>query len=38
MEINYEYWQHQKPGFEKAACAWVLFLALLLLFGAAGLV
>jgi hypothetical protein len=38
MEIDYEYWEHQKAGIEKAACAWIIFLALVLLFAAAGLV
>ena len=38
METNYEYWEHQRPGVEKTACAWVMFLALVLLFGALGLV
>ena len=28
MEIDYEYWEHQKAGIEKAACAWIIFLAL----------
>jgi hypothetical protein len=38
MEIDYEYWEHQKAGIEKAARAWIIFLALVLLFAAAGLV
>jgi hypothetical protein len=38
MEIDYEYWEHQRPGLEKTACAWLIFFALVLLFGAAGLV
>jgi hypothetical protein len=37
MEIDYEYGE-QRPGLEKTACAWLIFFALVLLFGAAGLV
>jgi hypothetical protein len=38
MEIDYEYWEHQRPGIAKTACAWLIFLALVLFIGAIGLV
>jgi len=38
MEIDYEYWEHQRPGVQKAACAWSIFFAFVLLCGVIGLI
>jgi anti-sigma-K factor RskA len=38
MEDHDDYWDHQRPGLRKAACAWAIVAVLALIFGITGLV
>jgi hypothetical protein len=38
MKDHDDYWDHQRPGLRKAACAWAIVAVLALIFGVVGLV
>jgi hypothetical protein len=38
MEDENEYWDHQRPGLQKAVCAWAVLVVLGVLLGLAGFV
>src|SRR5262245_3672944 len=38
MEEDNDYWDHQRPGLKKTACAWAILAVLGVLLGLAGLV